>query len=266
MAFPISFSPRGLLLWVGLVLMWGAVAITAFLYFLFIFCVPLFLLGLVLVVKSGQPAWLKALAVAFPFAAVAWSNAHDNTSEQVPARHEQPTTFLIPEGFEGTILLIRNEPCAPPPQRENGRMLYRVPANGLLITRDTVPNRNHPYYSWPNRGYYQLPDNRYYVVDRQGRRLRELTELHGARALGDKPKEPGTLFSDGLDKPAAFYKTPQESGLNQPEAGFAYQYIIITTPNRYKSFYNEPARQRLRALADSLLPRCRAHSEPPPRL
>lgn len=62
--------------------------------------------------------------------------------EQGP--REQPTTFLIPEGFESTILLVGNEQCAPLPQQENGCVIYRVPANGLLITRDTVPNRNHP--------------------------------------------------------------------------------------------------------------------------
>jgi len=106
------------------VLMWGAVSTTVFLYFLFIFCVPVFLLGLVLVLKSGPPAWLKALAVAYPFAAVAWSTTH----KQALAPHEQPTTFLVPEGFDGTILVIRNEQCAPPPQRQNGRVVYRVPA------------------------------------------------------------------------------------------------------------------------------------------
>ena len=259
MPLPISFSARGLLLWVGLLLMWGAVALTAFLYFLFIVSVPVFLLGLVLVLKSGQPAWLKALAVAFAFAAVAWTNAR--VRAQGP--HEQPTTFLIPEGFEGPVLLIRNEPCAPLPQRENGRVIYHVPANGVLITRDTVPNRNHPYYSWPHKGYYQLPDNKYYVVDRRGRPLRELTELHGARALGDNPKEPGTLFSDGLDELAVFYKTPQESGINAPAAGFAYQYLVITTPNRFDTNYQLPARRRLHALADQLLPRCRVPSGQP---
>jgi len=47
---------------------------------------------------------------------------------------------------------MRNEPCAPLPQRENGRVVYHVPANGVLITRDTVPNRDNPHYSWPHEG------------------------------------------------------------------------------------------------------------------
>lgn len=209
--------------------------------------------------KLGQPAWLKVLALAFPFAAVAWGNAR----EQTLAPHEQSTTFLVPEGFEGPVLIVRNEPCAPPPRRESGRVIYQVPTNGLLLTRDSVPNRNHPYYSWLNKGYYQLPDNKYYVIDRQGRRLRELTKLHGARALGDNSKEPGMLFSDGLDELAAFYETPQHSGLNQPAIGFAYQYITIATPNRYASLHSRAALLRLRALADSLVPWCRVRIGPP---
>lgn len=252
-------SARGPLLWVGLLLMSGAVALTAFLFFLFLFTLPPFILGLVLVLKSEQPSWAKAVAVAFPFIAVFGFLK----SAAALGPREQPTTFLIPEGFEGPILLIRNEPCAPLPKREDGRVLYRVPANGLLITRDTVPNRDNPYYSWPHQGYYQLPDNKYYVVDRQGHRLRELTELHGARTLGDEPKEPGTLFSDGRDELAAFYETLLESEINSPKADFAYQYITIATPNRRDSLRSMRALQRLRALADSLLPRCRGQSGPP---
>ncbi|WP_223649415.1 DUF6843 domain-containing protein [Hymenobacter psoromatis] len=255
-----SFS-RGPLLWVGLLLMCVGVALTALLYFLFLVSVPIFLLGLVLVLRSGQPLWCQALAVLFPFlAAVALAMS---VWELGP--REQPTTFLIPAGFEGPILLIRNEQCAPPPRRENGRVVYRVPANGLLITRDTVPNRDNPYYNWPNKGYYQLPDNRYYVVDRQGHRLRELTELHGARTLGDNPKTSTSLFGENRDELAAFYETPLESEPDSSGIGFVFQYITIATQNRHDSLYNAHSLLRLRALADSLLPRCRVRSGQPPQ-
>jgi len=152
------------------------VALTAFLFFLFLISVPIFLLGLVLVLLSGQLLWRKALAVLFPF--VAWVGIAVGAWALAP--REQPATFLIPEGFEGTIMLVKNEQCGLPPEYENGRRLYRVPASGLLITRDTVPNREHPYYQWPNKGYFQQPDNEYYLADRQGHRLRELPEVYAA--------------------------------------------------------------------------------------
>jgi hypothetical protein len=70
------------------------------------------------------------------------------------------------------------------------------------------------------------------------------------------------LFSDGLDELAVFYQTPQESGINAPAVYFAYQYLTITTPNRFDRIYQLPAR-RVHALADHLLPRCRMRSGQP---
>ena len=58
-------------------------------------------------------------------------------------------------------------------------------------------------------------------------------------------------------------KTPPQSGPNQPATSFAYQYVIITTPNRYASRHSRAALLHLRALADSLVPRCRVRIGPP---
>lgn len=122
------------------------------------------------------------------------------------------------------------------------------------------PTATTPNYGWPNKGYYQLPDNKRYVVNHQGHRLRELTEMHRARTLDDNPKEPSSLFGDGRDELAAFYETPLDS---KPDSGgirFVFQYITICTQNSYDSLHNVHSLLRLRALADSLLPRCRARS------
>lgn len=244
-------SLRGSLLWVGLLLMCVGVALTAFLYFLFIISVPIVLLGFVLVLVSGQPAWRIALAASFPF--MAWVGIA--TGAWALAPREQPATFLIPEGFEGTILLIKNEQCGPPPEYENGRRLYRVPASGLLITRDTVPNRE--YYQYPNKGYNQRPDNEYYLVDGQGRRLHELPEVYAATNPESNPEPTSTLLGVGRDELAAFYDTPMESQPDSAGIGYFFQYLTITTQNRRDRPELQDAQFRTRLLADSLLPRCR---------
>ena len=260
MPAPAASSSRGPLLWVGLGLMCAGVALTALLFFLFLISVPIFLLGLVLVLVSGQPLWRKALAVLFPF--VAWVGIALGAWALAP--RELAATFLIPEGFEGTIMLVKNEPCGPPPEYENGHRLYRVPANGLLITRDTVPNRQHPYYDWPNKGYFQQPDNAYFLVDRQGHRLRELTEVNAATHPTSNPDPTSSLRNVGRDELAAFYDSPMGSPPDSAGMGYEFQYLIITTQNRRDRPELGDAQYRTRLLADSLLPRCRAHIGPPP--
>jgi|GEM_PF-2271441 len=255
-----SFS-RGPLLWVGLLLMCVGVALTAFLYFLFIISVPLVVLGFGLVLASRQAPWRKAAAVLFPF--VAWAGIA--TGAWALAPREQSATFLIPEGFEGTIMLVKNEQCGLPPEYESGRRLYRVPANGLLITRDSVPNREHPYYQYPNQGYFQRPDNEYYLVDGQGRRLRELPEVYAATDPDSNPDPTSSLLGVGRDELAAFYDAPMESAPDSAGIGYVFQYLTVTTQNRYDQQELRDAQFRTRLLADSLLPRCRMRIGQPPQ-
>lgn len=254
-------SARGPLLWIGLFLICAGVALTAALFFMFIISVPIVLVGIGLVLASGQPAWLKALAVSFPF--IAWMGIAMGMWAVAP--REAAATFLIPEGFEGTIMLVKNEQCGPPSEYENGRRLYRVPANGLLITRDTVPNEDHPYYQYPNAGYFQRPDNEYYLVDRQGHRLRELTEVHAATDPDRNPEPTSTLLGVDRDELVAFYSEAMESAPDSAGIGYVFQYLTITTQNRLERQDLRDAEFRTRLLADSLLPHCRVRIGQPPQ-
>lgn len=263
-----AFQFRSLLLYLGFVLLCLGVFITATLWFLFIFGAPVALLGLVLILVSGQPAWRIVLAILFPFGA--WVGTAMAALALAP--REQGTTYLIPEGFEGTIMVVKNEPCAPPTEHADGRLLYRVPASGLLLVRDTVPNRQHPYYSWPNKGYFLQSDNKYFVVDRQGRRLRELTEVRTSTTEGGNPEATTAWKNVGRDDLALFYDGPVAMLPDSTSLRYTFQYLTVTTQNRYEqpSMYDSQA--RVRALADSLVPRCRGRSgqlpqqlrQPPP--
>ena len=259
MLLPPTSSSRGPLLWVGLGLMCFGVALTALWIVLILMGAPLFLVGLVLVFISRQPLWRKALAVLFPF--VAWVGIAWGALALAP--HEPATTFLIPEGFEGTIMLVANEPCGPPPEYEDGRRLYRVPANGLLITRDTLPNRENSYYNPFHRGYYLQSDNQYFLVDRQGHRLRELTEVSAASGPTDHPTATTAWRDVGRDEVAAFYNYPIVLPPDSNVVGYMFQYLTITTQNHWERPALWDTQTRVRNLADSLLPRCRARTGPP---
>ena len=241
--------------------MCGGLFFAVLLWFVFFIGGAVFVVGLVLVLVSGQPAGRKALAIGFPF--VAWVGIAAGAWALAP--REPGLTFLIPEGFEGTVMVVKNEQCGPPPELENGRRLYRVPASGLLIVRDTVPNREHPYYNWPNRGYFLRPDNQYFVVNRQGRRLRELTEVQYSYET-NRPEPTSSLFgSVGNDELAAFYDSPIESAPDSMGVGYTFQYVTITTPNHYAQPATSDAQYRVRTLADSLVTRCRVRIGQPPQ-
>jgi len=44
-------------------------------------------------------------------------------------------TYLIPEGYKGTVLVIFNQPDGEKPEYENSRRIYRIPATGVLFTQ-----------------------------------------------------------------------------------------------------------------------------------
>jgi len=44
-------------------------------------------------------------------------------------------TYLIPEGYKGTVLVIFNQPDGEKPEHEDDRRIYRIPQTGILFTQ-----------------------------------------------------------------------------------------------------------------------------------
>ncbi len=81
-------------------------------------------------------------------------------------------TFLITSGFEGRINVIFNQPNAKPISVENDRRIYRIPADGILITSSKLETG--------------ILDQEYYYVDNNGNKEKiDITELN--KELGVKP-------------------------------------------------------------------------------
>ena len=60
-------------------------------------------------------------------------------------------TFLIPKDYRGEIVVFYAEPCGSPAKFENGRRVYELSPDGVLITQHTE-----------NKGYF---NRRFYLVD-----------------------------------------------------------------------------------------------------
>jgi hypothetical protein len=81
-------------------------------------------------------------------------------------------TFLIPSGFEGRINVVFNQPNSNPISVENGRRIYKIPTDGILITSSKLETG--------------ILDQEYYYVDNKGNKEKiDITEFN--KELGIKP-------------------------------------------------------------------------------
>ena len=72
-------------------------------------------------------------------------------------KHPEAETYLIPDGFKGTINIIFNQSKGNLPRYENGRRIYEIPANGILLTQF--------------KDEYGIVDHKYFYVARNGNRI-----------------------------------------------------------------------------------------------
>src|SRR5204863_8774317 len=82
-------------------------------------------------------------------------------------------TFIIPNGFEGRIAIIFNQPFAEPIPIENGRRIYRIPNDGILISSSKLES------GWI--------DQEYYYVDSQGRQSKIPVQNKDSKEIPEKP-------------------------------------------------------------------------------
>ena len=255
------FPVRRALFWVGLLLMAVGVWLTAVFIYLVVVGGPIFLVGLGLVWASGQPVWARLLATVLPPAA--WLGT---AMVALALADRQPAaTFLIPEGFEGHILLVLGEPCGLPPEQADGRLLYRVPASGIVISQNPAWDARAPENEYPKRGYYAQPDNEYYVVDRRGQRLRELTEL--AETYSDDPAAaPQTTTAwvgVGRDEVGVFPGSPFIAAPGDSVGRYTFQDFAVSSFARLHHPANSDQAYAQSVLADSLVARCRRRGAAP---
>ncbi len=73
-----------------------------------------------------------------------------NTSTELQfIRSSPPVTFLIPTGFQGNLRVVYEEPCGMQTRLENGRQLFEVPVNGVLVLQkknESLDTKDADYY------------------------------------------------------------------------------------------------------------------------
>lgn len=74
-----------------------------------------------------------------------------------------PETFLIPENFRGQITLIYNEPCGQAIPKVDGRLIYKIPDNGVMILKNEFETG--------------IIDQEYYFVDDNENKIGKVPKL-----------------------------------------------------------------------------------------
>ena len=112
----------------------------------------------------------------------------------------EPETFLIPENYRGCVRIRFNSKCGEEIQYENKRRIYKIPKDGILLTKFK-----------DEQGFI---DYEFYLVDKNGKRLKieqlDVRDFNEEWTTEKNPKEPsrnklaifhaGRTYSDGISE------------------------------------------------------------------
>lgn len=125
-----------------------------------IFGGPVFIIGLLIVWLSKIKLKTKLLTTFLPL--LLWYPGMLAFLFLV-SKHMTPETFLIPKDFRGQITLIYNEPCGQTVPKVDGRLIYKIPDNGVMILT--------------NKFETGIIDQEYYFVDNNWSKIGKIPEL-----------------------------------------------------------------------------------------
>jgi len=136
----------------------------------------------------------------------------------------EPETFLVPSDFRGRVNIIYDQKCGEETEFENDRRVYRIPSNGLLLTKFKKPSG--------------LIDHKYFLVNNSGTRT-ELTKMdvrdyNEDYTITKNPNEPprDTL---GIFK---WGSLGNASGMNDSES-YSFQEFFVTDYNGLGNTYGK---------------------------
>jgi len=160
-------------------------------FWLLVYGIFIFTIGVILVFLSKKPIKTKLLTTILPVvfylpATYFFLLAYNYTS---------PKIFLIPADYQGTIRIVYEEKCGIKVHKENGRQILQFPENGILIL---------------NEKFDGGISNDYYLIDKNGNRIKveqiidfkdhtkklPLILVGGAGTLGADDNNKDIKFSD----------------------------------------------------------------------
>lgn len=79
-------------------------------------------------------------------------------------------TYLLPNGFEGCVVINYDVKDAKPLQIENNEIIYKVPKDGIINTSSPME------FGWVNEKLSGAHELKAFYVDESGKKIKELPE------------------------------------------------------------------------------------------
>jgi hypothetical protein len=146
---------------VGFVIFWSFIIGFFNIGVLYLFGVPLLglLMGVILVWISKETLKTKLLLTFIPIPITLLSFF----LFYLLLPKAEPETFLIPQNFRGQFVIIFDEPCGQSVNYENGKRIYQIPNDGILITK--------------SKQTMGVIDRKFYLIDENGNQT-QMPEFH----------------------------------------------------------------------------------------
>lgn len=192
---------------------------------LYLFGIPLILLtvGVVLLVLSKVQVKARALVGLVTLALIPLTFA-----ASIYLSSAKPETFLIPDQYRGQIVVFFDEPCGSEEVEENGRRVYVIGADGILITKAPIKS------GYIDRKFFYIKDN----GERTAMPAFQRQNFETEKKEWNMYKHPVPVESFTLDTVGAFWGYGTETyGLSRNS--FAY-YVWS-----YNDFVNAPKVKRI---------------------
>jgi hypothetical protein len=161
-------------------------------YWLLIFGIPIFSIGVILVILSNTTTTKKLLATILPIifylpTTYLFLIAYNYTT---------PKTFLIPANYDGAIRIVYEESCGTKYIKEDGRQILTFPQNGILVLNENVDEGfiNNKYYLLnENGGRTEVPE---YMIFEKTTKKTPYILVGGSGVMSGHEQEKEIKYSD----------------------------------------------------------------------
>jgi hypothetical protein len=204
-------------------------------FYLLIFLVPAFLLGVILLWKRGGNRQVNTLWTVLPI--LIWYPLGLiilSLMSIIGMATTQKLDFIIPSDFRGDIIIVGNMPCGQSKIVKNGREQLLIPSNGILLYKEKLE------YGYVNQHYY---------FSSKGSMLKEIPERHNYMYF-ESEKNPPSRDVVGAWLGGMGNKTIEENTY--------YEFMTLTigskdSIDKYSNFQEE---KQFEHLTDSLVTSC----------
>jgi len=200
-----------------------------------IFAGPFFIIGLLIVWFSKAKTKTKIFTTILPL--ILWYPGL-LAFMFLGSKRMTPETFLIPKNFRGQITLIYNEPCGQKIPKVNGRLIYKIPENGVMILK--------------NKFETGIIDQEYYFVDESWNKIGKIPEL-----IQQDFNEDYTLEKNKNEPPrdkVGIFLLGTGSGSTLKNKDFSFHMMAVNSWDSLRVQHNGGIPDKL---IDSLLYQCR---------